>query len=378
MSIDTKLHKGYATEEGTTAYREYAITNGVDPSHFKEVENLFLSSIGMGSYLGNQSQVDDENIKKSLEYSVGTGSVNVIDTALNYRAMLSEKTIGKALNSLTDRGIIRRENIFICTKNGYATNDGEYQKVDLESYLKAMYIDKGIIQDKDISPSYNVMNPDYISNCINKSLCNLRIETIDLVYIHNSRESWFDQVDTNTYLEMLSKVFQVYENFRRDGKIRYYGMATWNCFTSNQNDPKYLSLWDVVSVAHKVGGPKNGFKFIQLPFNYYMKEPYLFNNQVVPDSKNQVSLLEAATRLGIHVFTSVPLFQGRLLTEQFSDESVSMIPFQSARLLQFVRSVPGIVAPLVGQKQLEHSKQNTAVSKYKLLEKNDVIRLLNL
>lgn len=378
MSFDTKFHRGFATEAGTAGYRELALKKGVDPSHFKKVENLFLSSLGMGTYLGNQSHLDDDNIKKSIEYSVGEGSVNVIDTAINYRAMLSEKSIGRALTSMIGKGVIGRENIFLCTKNGYATNDGEYQKVDIESYLKTMYIDKGIIDKDDISPSYNIMNPEYISNCIKKSMCNLGIETIDLVYVHNSYESWFDQVDTNTYLEMLLKVFQVYENFRKDGKIRYYGIATWNCFTSKQNDPGYLSLSDVVSVAHKAGGTDNGFKFIQLPFNYYMREPYVLKNQVISDSKNQVSILEAASYYGMHVFTSVPLLQGRLLTNKFHDKSIDMLPFESARLLQFVRSTPGIVAPLIGQKQLEHSRQNTIVSKYKVLEKNDVERMLNM
>jgi aryl-alcohol dehydrogenase-like predicted oxidoreductase len=292
--------------------------------------------------------------------------------------MLSEKSIGRAITNLVDKDVVRRENLFICTKNGYATNDGEYQKVDIQSYLKTMYIDKGIIDMNDISPSYNIMNPDYISYCINKSLCNLGVETIDLVYIHNTYESWFDQVDTNTYLEMLERVFRVYENFRKEGKIRYYGMATWNCFTSNPNDQNYLSLSDVVSIAQKVGGTNNGLKFIQLPFNYYMKEPYILKNQVVPYSKDLVSILEAASFFGIHVFTSVPLLQGRLLTTKLSDKCIDMLPFQSARLLQLVRSIPGIVAPLIGQKQLEHTMQNTIVSKYKPLEKSDVERLLKL
>ena len=289
MSVDRKFHSGYATEDGTNEYNNYAIKKGVDPLHFRQVEDLYLTSLGMGTYLGNQSSVDDENIEKSLTYCVSEGCTNVIDTAINYRSMLSEKCIGRALTNLFDKKVINRNNIFICTKNGYATNDGEFRKMDIDAYLKAMYIDKGIIQSKDISPSYNILNPDYISNCIDKSLCNMGIETLDLVYIHNSYESWFDQVDVKAYMYMLSKVFQVYENYRKKGKIRFYGMATWNCFTAKQNDPNYLSLSDIVSVAREIGGETNGFKFIQLPFNYYMKEPYLLKNQRIPDAIAPVS-----------------------------------------------------------------------------------------
>lgn len=376
MSLAKKFYSGSATSSGTTNFRNLALRNGAHESHFKHVEDLYLSSLGMGTYLGNLSSRDDINLESSIYSSVKEGSINVIDTALNYRSMLSEKCIGRAIRRLIDDEVAKRNELFVCTKNGYFTNDGEYAQIDIDSYLQLVYFDRNIIDSNDLSPSYNIMNPNYISNCIDRSLCNMGLDAIDLVYIHNSFESWFDQVDRQTYYEMLYDVFEVYENFRKIGKLRYYGMATWNCFTAHENSANYLSLKEVVKIANDVGGEGNGLKFIQLPYNPFMTEPYRYKNQEIDNSSQYVSILEAANHYGIHVFTSIPLFQGKLLDLKLDDESLVNLPYESTKLLQFVRSTPGIVAPLVGQKVLNHTNQNIIISKYPRLTNEEFNNLL--
>lgn len=376
MSFNKKFHSGYATSLGTTNFKDFALKKGIHESHFKHVEGLYLSSLGMGTYLGNLSSRDNMNLESSIYHSIRERCINVIDTAINYRSMLSEKSIGRAINKLINEEIIHRDEVFICTKNGYFTNDGDYNHVDIESYLKLMYIDRNIIDSNDISPSYNIMNPNYIANCIERSLCNMRLDTIDLVYVHNSFESWYDQVEKPVYYEMLSRVFEVYEKYRKRGKLRYYGMATWNCFIAHPNNPNYLSLRDILKIAKGVGGTDNGFKFIQLPYNSFMTEPYTYKNQLVDGSSEYVSLLSAANHFGIHVFTSIPLFQGKLLTLKIDDKHLANLPYESTKLLQFVRSTPGIVSPLVGQKTLDHTNQNIAISNYPRLTDDEFKEVL--
>jgi aryl-alcohol dehydrogenase-like predicted oxidoreductase len=205
------------------------------------------------------------------------------------------------------------------------------------------------------------------------------INTIDLIYIHNSFESWHDIVDRSTYHDMLSRVFQLYEELRQRGKINFYGMATWNCFTSKENSKDYLSLKEVVDIAKNVGGNNNGFKFIQLPFNMYLNQPYTFRNQST-ETSNKLTLLEVAQKYGIHVFTSVPLYQGKLLQIGLDKSPLDSLPTVSLKLLQFARSTPGITAPLVGQKKNSHTKENVLISKYAPLnevEYNSTMKLLN-
>lgn len=376
MSFQRKFYSGFATPKGTTEYMDYAIKKGANRSHFKNIENLKLSSVGMGTYLGNLSAQDNDDLEKSLYYSVKEGGINVIDTSINYRSMLSEKCIGRAINRLIEEEVIDRENVFICTKNGYVTNDGDLSKIDIDNYLELMFLNNNTISRSDLSPSYHIMNPKYISKCIDKSLCNMGINMIDLIYIHNSFESWHDVVDRSTYYEMLSRVFQLYEDFRQKGKINFYGMATWNCFTSKENSKGYLSLKEVVDIANDVGGSRNGFKFIQLPFNMYLNEPYTFRNQPT-ETTNKLTLLEAAQKYGIHVFTSVPLYQGKLLQTELDKSPLDSLPTMSLKLLQFARSTPGIAAPLIGQKKTNHTKENTLISKYPPLNEVEYHTMMN-
>ena len=355
MSNAYKLLNGFATPSGTKKYLDYAIQKGKPSGHFRNFDGLYLSSIGMGTYLGQLSVEDDNDIENAVYDSIKSGAINVIDTAINYRAMKSEKNIGQALLRLINDGIISRDEVFICTKNGYITNDGEYPRVDVMEYMQKMFISTGVIKPNDISSGYNVLNPNYIARCIDKSLTNMHLNCIDLMYIHNAFESWYEDINREEFMQMLSKVFEVYEKYRSSNKIKYYGMATWTCFRVHQNNREYLSLEETVKVAEKVGGKNHGFRFIQLPYNLVYSEAALLENQDVGSIKN-LTILEAAERLNIGVFTSIPLFQSRLLDANIPDYAGSTD--QVEKLIQIVRSTPSIMAPLIGQKKPQHVQQN--------------------
>ena len=68
----------------------------------------------------------------------------------------------------------------------------------------------------------------------------------------------------------------------------------------------------------------------------------LGKNQLVQNKP--VSILESAVTLGIGVFTSVPFMQGRLLAPDVMPDFSDLKP--SLRALQFIRSSPGVLAPL--------------------------------
>ena len=359
MSSTYELLHGYATSAGTKKYVEYAIQRGKPSSHFRIFDALYLSSIGMGTYLGQLTAEDDKAMENAVYESIKSGAVNVIDTAINYRAMKSEKSVGRALLRLEKEGIISRDEVFICTKNGYITNDGDYPSIDVMEYMQKMFISTDIINAHDISSGYNVLNPNYIERCIEKSLMNMHIETIDLVHIHNSFESWHEDVSREEFMQMLAKVFEVYEKYRSNTKIRYYGMATWTCFRVSQDNKEYLSLEQVVKLAENIGGRQHGFRFIQLPYNLAYSEALLLKNQIVGSERN-LTILEAANRLNIKVFTSIPLFQSRLLRAQIPD--YIGLTDQVAKLVQVIRSSPSVIAPLIGHKKPEHVEQNLMVA----------------
>jgi len=359
LSSTYEVLNGYATDSGTKKYLEYAIQRGKPYSHFRPFDGLYLSSIGMGTYLGDLSTEDDKAMENAVYESIKSGAVNVIDTAINYRAMKSEKSIGRALLRLREDGIISRDEVFICTKNGYITNDGDYPSIDVMEYMQRMFISAGLIKPADISSGYNVLNPNYIERCIDKSLTNMHLNTIDLVYIHNAFESWHEDIRREEFTQMLSRVFELYERYRSNNKIRYYGMATWTCFRVPPDNKEYLSLEEVVSLAEKVGGKQHGFRFIQLPYNLAYSEALLLKCQNVGTEKN-LTILESAERLNIKVFTSIPLFQSRLLKAQLPD--YMGLTDQVAKLVQVIRSSPSVIASLIGYKKPQHIEQDLKIS----------------
>jgi aryl-alcohol dehydrogenase-like predicted oxidoreductase len=175
---------------------------------------------------------------------------------------------------------------------------------------------------------------------------------------------------------MLVKVFEVYERYRTQNKIRYYGMATWTCFRVPPTSSEYLSLEQVVKCADSISGKGSGFRFIQVPYNLAYSEALLLRNQSVGSEKN-LTILQAAARLNVGVFTSIPLFQGRLLRSQVPNYGNVTDPV--SKLVQIIRSSPSVIAPLIGQKKPEHVEENLKTANIPPLSKeefSDAVRIL--
>ena len=358
---------GYATPNGT---KKFAERQGDDSQkNYRSIHDLTLSNVGIGTYLGNPDIETDNLVENAVKKSI-LGGINVIDSAINYRAQKAERSVGNAISQLIDSNNISREEIFVSTKNGYVTNDGDI-KEDLMQYVMREYGKTGIVKEGDISPGYHCMTLPYLNDQLERSLKNLGLSCIDLMYLHNSVEGQ-THIPREQFLKNLSEVFDFYEKKRKEGKIRFYGMATWECFRVTQDNPLFLQLSDVLDLAIKAGGAEHGFRFIQLPFNLMLDQAYLTKNHNV--NGKTISFLEAAQTFNLGVFTSVPLLQGKLLTAnvipEFGNYSTAV------RLLQFIRSTPGITAPLIGQKSESHVSENMAVMKIPPLSKSEFDDLL--
>ena len=361
--------EGFATKEGTTRFKERN-EESVAQGHFRSINDLYLTSVGMGTYLGEPDATTDQMVTNAVKLSVQSGAINVIDTAINYRSQKSERSIGKALKELIESGETKRDEVFVSTKNGYVTNDADVP-IEFWAYIQNTLIKTGVIKADDISSGYHCMTIPYLADQLERSRRNLGLECIDLMYLHNSVEGQVQDVGIIKFIQMLKVVFQFYEEKRKEGKIRYYGMATWNCFRVNRNNMEYLNLKNVVNIAREVGGENNGFKFVQLPFNMMMNEALSERTQEVDGET--ATLFEAAKKLGIGVFTSVPLLQGRLLDGDVIPK-FSNIDSPVLRCLQLLRSTGAI--PLVGQKHIEHVQENIGIAKIPPLNEGEFKELL--
>jgi len=289
---------------------------------------LVLSSIGIGTYLGNADEATDQAYTRAVVRAVQLG-VNVIDTAANYRFQRSERSIGEALKILANEHGIAREELVICTKGGYLPFDGAPPR-NVREYVNETFVKPGIASFEDIVGGSHCMTPSYLQSQLDQSLRNMGLECVDVYYIHNP-ESQLQYVSDEEFYERLERAFERLEENRRQGKLAHYGVATWNGFRVAPNSGGHHSLARMVETACEVGGEQHGFHFIQLPFNVAMPEA--------------TTVIDEAQRLGVSVVTSASLLQGR-------------IPPQKA--IEFVRSTPGITTALIGMSRVEHVEENLA------------------
>jgi aryl-alcohol dehydrogenase-like predicted oxidoreductase len=358
---------GHSTTEGT---KKFARNSGINQVNFNEFQNLTLSNVGIGTYLGEPDTQTDQLVTNAVKQSIESG-VNVVDTAINYRSQKAERSVGKAISELIQENKISRDQIFVSSKNGYVTNDADVQ-LGFWEYVAEEYTKKNIVKEGDITSGYHCMTPKYLSDQLDRSLKNLDLECIDLMYLHNAVEGQIKDVSREQFLENLKSVFELYEQKRDEGKIQFYGMATWECFRVPSDNSQYLSLEDTVNMAKEVGGENHGFRFIQLPYNMNYDQALLSKNQLL--GTEPVSILEASVRLGIGVFTSVPFMQGRLLQPGVIPEFSELKP--ALRALQFIRSSPGVLAPLVGQKSSDHVSENLEIMKIPALSDDEFLSLV--
>ncbi|GIU82993.1 MAG: aldo/keto reductase [Acidobacteria bacterium] len=362
---------GFATPEGTKRFSDRF--SDLAKGHFRNVEGLTLSSIGIGTYLGNWDEETDKNYTDSIIRFVKLGG-NVIDTAANYRFQRSERNIGAALKTLSNEGF-HREELFICTKAGYLPFDGE-PPVNVKEYFEENFVKKGIASHEDLVDGSHCMSPTYIQSQLEQSLKNMGIETIDLFYIHNP-ESQLQVLGKQVFEKRLAKAFEKLEENRASRKIRFYGVATWNGFRVPPESRPYHALEDIFNIAKQVGGENHGFRFIQLPYNVTMLEAYVFANQPLGNKLHPI--LKIAEELGVHVFCSASLLQGSLAKEISEDFRKPFGHLSSNALvaIQFVRSTPGVTTALVGMSQVAHVEENMQLAKIEPLEKEKFEKMLN-
>jgi aryl-alcohol dehydrogenase-like predicted oxidoreductase len=352
--LDEERKIGSATADGTLRYAA-RFQGRSAAGHFREIRGgLVLSSIGIGTYLGDPDDSTDGAYTEAVVAAVESG-INVVDSAINYRFQRSERAVGTALKKLFAKGYARDE-IVICTKAGFLTPDGE-MPADPNSYFAHEFLERGIFTTDDIAAGCHCMAPGYLSDQLERSRRNLGVATIDVFYLHNP-ETQLNEVSPEVFRSRIREAFLFLESAVASKAIRAYGMATWNSFRDDPKAAGYLSLKDMADIAKDVGGDDHHFRFVQLPFNIAMPEALTRPNQMI-DGK-LVPMVQAARSLSIALVTSAALLQGQL--------TKNLPPFIGAALglhdnsslaLQFARSVPGLTTALVGMSKVQHVKANS-------------------
>jgi aryl-alcohol dehydrogenase-like predicted oxidoreductase len=334
-----------ATPEGTG---RYARRIGADPAHFRAFRGWTVSSIGLGTYLGEMDAACDRRYTAAALRAFERGC-NLFDTAINYRYQRSERSIGEALKE------IPRDEVIVATKAGYPSIPGR-----MDTFAARH---PGIIGPGDVVGNVHCMTPRYLEHQLHTSLRNLGIETIDIFYLHNP-ETQLSEVPRKEFLRRIRAAFEYLEAQAKAGLIQLYGTATWNGYRADPREDEFLCLEELVAVAREVGGQEHRFRAVQLPVNLAMMEAAGKKHQ--PFGRERLTLLEAAGRFGLMVCSSASLLQGQLArqTAEPLNAAWPALGTPAQRSLQFVRSLPGLTCALVGMSDPAHVEENLALARH--------------
>jgi aryl-alcohol dehydrogenase-like predicted oxidoreductase len=366
------LH-GFATSEGTARYRE-RFAGVAAEGHFRFEQNLWLSSLGVGTYLGDADEETDDAYADAVVLTVELGA-NVVDTAANYRYQRSERSVGEALRRLSEEGFAREE-ILVCTKGGYLPFDSHRpaSQAAMRAYVEETFVRAGVAELSDIVGGSHCMTPRYLAHQLAQSLRNMNLETVDVYYVHNP-ESQLPSVSREEFERRLRAAFEQLERERGEGRIKFYGVATWNGFRVAANSRGYHSLERMFELAREAGGDSHGFRFVQLPVNLAMPEALVSDNQTFQDA--HVSLLESAKALGVTVVASASILQGKVAADlpEHIREPLGSLSTDAQTAIQFTRSTPGVTTALVGMSSRAHVEENLQLIRVPPASADDYSRL---
>lgn len=370
----------FATPEGTRRYVERMgrdLPSPCAPGHFRELPTqhgpLTLASIGIGSYTGPPTDEADVAYAEAVSAAVRQG-VNIIDCSINYRHQRSERALGTGLRRLFDAGESARDEVFVMSKAGYLPFDGG-MPAGPDEYIRHTYLDTGLVPPAEFVARRHCIAPSFLDDQLTRSLANFGFASLDCYYLHNIEEQ-LEETTPEEFERRVSAAFAFLEGAVTDGRIGRYGVATWNGLRVPQEAPAHLSLEKLEALAVAAGGREHHFRVVQLPYNLGILEALGTPTQGLRGGR--VPLLEAASHFGLMVVTSVPLLQTQVIAHVPATFAAQMpgLTTQAQRAIQFVRSTPGVFAPLVGMRRAAHVRENAMLAQLPPLTPAEFYRLL--
>jgi aryl-alcohol dehydrogenase-like predicted oxidoreductase len=355
-----------ATREATWAYRG-RFGDAYGRTYFRRFGPGVVSSIGMGTYLGDPTDAVDDRYRAALVEGLESGS-NLVDTAANYRCGRSERVVGEALRDAA----VDREAVVVATKGGFVPFDGS-RPDDPGAYVRRTFVEDGPLSPDDLARGSHAMTPAFLDAMLDRSLAALGLDAVDLYYVHNPETQLTERSREGTY-DLLTEAFVRLEERRAAGDLGAYGVATWDAFRVPPDDDRHLSLPAVVErarrAAERIGRDPadHGLVAIQLPFSATMADAFTARVHAVEGADGgaeRLSALGYADRVGLSAFVSAPLGQGALATalpDAVADTVAGDTPAQKA--LNFARSAPAVTAALVGSGRPAHVRENLAAGTF--------------
>jgi aryl-alcohol dehydrogenase-like predicted oxidoreductase len=182
-----------------------------------------VSEIGYGMWgMAGWTGSEDKESLDSLQRAVDLGC-NFFDTAWAYGAGHSEKLLGKIVRA----------------RKGKASAGGPDKKLYMATKVPPKNGCWPARPEYSLDDSYP---PEHIFQYVDKSLKNLRTETIDLLQLHTWEDSWLKD----------GRISRAIEKLRSSGKIRAFGISLNRWEPANGVRAVRTGLIDAVQVIYNI------------------------------------------------------------------------------------------------------------------------------
>ncbi|MFO8154950.1 MAG: aldo/keto reductase [Pseudomonadota bacterium] len=372
---------GHATPQATRAYAEaHAADTG--EGHYSDLlkTKIRLSSLGVGTFPGTADATTDAAVAAIIAGAVA-GGINVIDTAAHYRYGRALAAVGAGVREAVNAGT-PREALYLVSKGGFLTFRGG-PPADPAAWIQQEIVTPRLGRAEDIADGApHCLSPEYINYQLELSRKLMGVETLD-AFLVDQPEVHIPGIGKEATNQKLEAVFRVLEQAIADGRLRHYGIATFDGFRVETDAPLFESLTSLQGLAEKayqyVTGKednRHGFRVCQLPFNQAMPEGFTRFNQATGQG-NVASTIQAAHQLGVYLMGSHTMLKGNLAGQSVDAvaRALATLPNPAQRALQYNRSTPGLGTSLVGMSTPEHLADVLAVAAREPMSRADYLAL---
>ncbi|MDD3761268.1 MAG: aldo/keto reductase [Acidithiobacillus sp.] len=370
MSDTPDLVPGAANSLATKKYAERFVAAGLPEGHYSDFLNtrIKLSSLGVGTFPGAIDEVTDVAVAAIVAQALQSG-INVIDTGANYRYGRAGRAVGAGIAKALQAGG-KREEFFVLGKGGFLTFPNGKPE-NLETFFAEAVEAKGRGKKEDLAHGIHCLSPEYLLWQLDELRAQTGLATLD-AFLVDQPEVQIPVIGKERVYRKLIDVFAALEGAVAEGKLRYYGISTFNACRVETDNPLFQSMTSLLGLAEKAAGEgkRHHLRIVELPFNALMPEAYTRFSQVTGQG-NIASTIQAAYQLKLTVMASHPLGKGLLGREEVSSLQEAMPELANAaqRATQFVRSTPGIAVTLVGMSNPLHLADFLAVAQQAPLAK---------
>jgi len=301
-----------------------------------------FSSIGFGCYrINNGIEQHYESLYKAL-----TSGINLIDTSSNYSMGGSEILVGRVMNDLFEKEILRRDDICLVTKAGYIQGNLLRElKSDKENGKEF----EDVVEESD--RLWHCISPDFLEDQLQRQFERLNTPYIDYYLLHNP-EYFLDNASGKNmpkeeadkiYYGRIEKAFRFLEEKCKSGVLKYYGVSS-NTFPAYSDDPSFTSLEKLYSIAGSISHD-NRFKMIQMPLNLIEAGAVRNKNQ---ENKTKTVLefaMEKDLRVLINRSMNAITSKGLVRLAEFSSE-----PFEEKDFIKQIKLVKLLEEDIINEK----------------------------